>query len=149
MGEEANASCCRGLGGTRRRGEHGNGTECRGHGSAQDGDEGPWRRRQGTSGDGQGRCPFNADTLLASLKTIEAKSKGLFPDMDASKTGDSDALPIAFEQRADIMARLAKISADAKAAAAAIKVEASFKAEWPKVVSNCGGCHKEYRKPKQ
>ncbi len=25
--------------------------------------------------------------------------------------------------------------------------EATFKAEWPKVVSNCGGCHKEYRKP--
>ncbi len=26
--------------------------------------------------------------------------------------------------------------------------EASFKAEWGKVVSNCGGCHKAYRKPK-
>ena len=39
------------------------------------------------------------------------------------------------------------MGADAKAAHGAIKDEASFKAEWPKVVANCGGCHKEYRKP--
>jgi cytochrome c556 len=98
----------------------------------------------------KGDAPFNADTVMASLKTIEetaAKAKNLFSD--DSKTGDTDALPIAFEKRADVVARLDKIAADAKAAAAAIKDEASFKAEWPKVVSNCGGCHKEYRKPKQ
>jgi cytochrome c556 len=33
----------------------------------------------------------------------------------------------------------------AKAAEASIKDEASFKTEWPKVVGNCGGCHKEFR----
>jgi basic membrane protein A len=40
-----------------------------------------------------------------------------------------------------------KLPADVKAAAAAIKDVATFKAEWPKVGGNCGGCHKEYRKP--
>src|SRR5581483_3669255 len=74
-----------------------------------------------------------------------AKGKALFPD--DSKTGDTAALPVAFEKKADVMDRFDKMAAAAKAAAGAIKDEASFKTEWPKVLSNCGGCHKEYRKP--
>jgi cytochrome c556 len=98
----------------------------------------------------KGDAPFNAETVKASLKTIEetsAKVKNLFTD--DSKTGDTNALPIAFEKKADVMARFDKLSADAKAAAQAITDEASFKAQWPKVVANCGGCHKEYRKTQQ
>jgi cytochrome c556 len=98
----------------------------------------------------KGDTPFNANTVKASLKTIAdtaPKAKTLFPD--DSKTGETDVLPIAFEKKADLLARLDKLAADATNAAAAIKDEASFKAEWPKVVANCGGCHKEYRKPKQ
>ena len=94
----------------------------------------------------KGETPFNADTVQASLKTIEAtvgKVKNLFPD--DSKTGDTAALPAVFENKADVLARLDKLAQDAKAAEGAIKDEASFKAEWPKVVSNCGGCHKQYR----
>ena len=96
----------------------------------------------------KGDAPFELPKVQASLKTIQetaAKAKGLFGD--DTKTGETDALPVAFEKKADLFARLDKIGADAKAAAAAIKDEATFKAEWPKVVSNCGGCHKEYRKP--
>jgi cytochrome c556 len=96
----------------------------------------------------KGETPFDLAKVQASLKTIEetsAKAKGLFPD--DSKTGETDALPAAFEKKADVMARFDKMGAAAKAAAGAIKDEASFKAEWPKVLSNCGGCHKEYRKP--
>jgi cytochrome c556 len=96
----------------------------------------------------KGEAPFDLPKVKASLKTIQetaVKAKGLFPD--DSKTGDTDALPVAFEKKADLLARLDKIAADAKAAEGAIKDEASFKAEWTKVVSNCGGCHKEYRKP--
>jgi cytochrome c556 len=98
----------------------------------------------------KGDAPFNAETVKASLKTIEdgaAKAKNLFTD--DSKTGDTNALPTAFEKKTDVMARFDKLSADAKAAAQAITDEASFKAQWPKVVANCGGCHKEYRKPLQ
>lgn len=96
----------------------------------------------------KGEAPFDLAAVQASLKTIEenaVKSKGLFGD--DSKTGDTAALPVAFEKKADVMAKFDKTAADAKAAAAAIKDEASFKTEWPKVGANCGGCHKEYRKP--
>jgi len=96
----------------------------------------------------KGEAPFNLDAVQASLKTVQetaAKAKGLFGD--DTKEGDTDTLPVAFENKADLMARFDKLAADAKAASAAIKDEASFKAEWPKVVGNCGGCHKEYRKP--
>jgi len=98
----------------------------------------------------KGDAPFELPKVQASLKTIEetaAKAKDLFGD--DTKTGETDALPAAFEKKPDVLARFDKLGADAKAASGAIKDEATFKAEWPKVVGNCGGCHKEYRKPKQ
>jgi cytochrome c556 len=97
----------------------------------------------------KGDAPFDLAAVQASLKTLEeasAKAKTVFPD--DSKTGDTDTLPVAFEKKSDLFARFDKMGADAKAAHAAIKDEASLKAEWPKVAANCGGCHKEYRKPK-
>jgi cytochrome c556 len=105
---------------------------------------------KGPGGMNKGDAPFELPKVQASLKTIEetaTKAKGLFGD--DTKTGETDALPAAFEKKADLFARFDKTAADAKAAAGNIKDEATFKAEWPKVVSNCGGCHKEYRKPKQ
>jgi cytochrome c556 len=97
----------------------------------------------------KGAEPFNLAKVQASLKTIAssaAKAKSLFPA--DSKMGETDALPVAFENKADLMARFDKLAASANAAAAAIKNEATFKTEWPKVTANCGGCHKVYRKPK-
>src|SRR5438034_8893659 len=82
----------------------------------------------------KGDAPFELPKVQASLKTIQetaAKAKGLFPD--DSKTGETDALPAAFEKKADLFARLDKIAADAKTAEGAIKDEASFQAEWPQV----------------
>jgi cytochrome c556 len=105
---------------------------------------------KGPGGMAKGDTPFDLAVVQASLKTIQdsaAKGKTLFTD--DSKTGETDTLPAAFEKKDDLFARFDKIAADAKAAEGTIKDEASFKAEWPKVVSNCGGCHKEYRKPKQ
>jgi cytochrome c556 len=105
---------------------------------------------KGPGGMAKGETPFALATVQASLNTIAetaTKAKGLFGD--DTKTGETDVLPVAFEKKADLFARFDKLAADAKAATAAIKDEASFKAEWPKVVSSCGGCHKEYRKPKQ
>jgi cytochrome c556 len=98
----------------------------------------------------KGGAPFDLGKVQASLKTIqEVASKGKSLFADDSKTGETDALPLAFEKKADVFARFDKMGTDAKAAATATKDESTFKAEWPKVVSNCGGCHKEYRKPKQ
>jgi cytochrome c556 len=98
----------------------------------------------------KGDAPFELPKVQASLKTIQetaGKAKGLFGD--DTKTGDTDTLPAAFQNKADLFAKFDKLAADAKAASGAIKDEASFKSEWPKVVGNCGGCHKAYRKPKQ
>ena len=38
-------------------------------------------------------------------------------------------------------------AADAQTALATVKDEESFKAEFPKVMKNCGGCHEKFRKP--
>lgn len=97
----------------------------------------------------KGEAAFDLAKVQASLKTIEAeaiKSKALYGD--DTKTGETDTLPAAFENKADLMAKFDKTAADAKAAQAAIKDEASFKAEWGKIGANCGSCHKAYRKPK-
>jgi len=97
----------------------------------------------------KGETAFDLAKVQASLKTIEeqaVKSKGLYGD--DTKTGETDTLPAAFENKADLMAKFDKTAADAKAAQAAIKDEASFKAEWGKIGANCGACHKAYRKPK-
>jgi len=67
---------------------------------------------------------------------------------DDTKAGDTDALPAAFTEKADLMAKFDKLAADAKAVATAVKDEGTLKTEWPKVGANCAGCHKVYRKPK-
>ena len=95
----------------------------------------------------QGVLAFDLKVVQAVLATIveqSAKQKDLFGD--DTKTGDTDALPIVWEKKADFLARFDKLSADAKAAQASIKDEATFKAEWGKVNSNCAGCHKVYQK---
>ena len=94
---------------------------------------------------------FDLAKVQASLKVlaeVPPKQKDLFPD-DSKAGGNTEALPAIWEKKADFTARFDKLAADATAAAAAIKDEASFKAEWPKIGANCGGCHKEYRKPAQ
>lgn len=96
----------------------------------------------------KGDIPFDLAKVQASLKVLEEQStklKGLFPD--DSKTGETDALPVAFEKKADVIARFEKLAADAKDAQGTMKDEASFKAGFGKIGGNCGGCHKEYRKP--
>jgi cytochrome c556 len=97
----------------------------------------------------KGEAPFDLAVVQASLKTLEAaplKLKGQFGD-DTKTGGNTEVLPVAFEKKADLLARFDKLSADAKAAQAAVTDEASFKANWGKIGANCGGCHKEYRTP--
>ena len=96
----------------------------------------------------KGEAKFDLAKVQASLKALEsgaAKGKTVFPS--DSKDGDTAALPVAFTNQADLFAKFDKLAADAKAAHAAIKDEASFKSEWLKVTANCGGCHKVYRAP--
>ena len=96
----------------------------------------------------KGEEPFNlakAQAIFATYQDVAAKAPALFPDN--SKTGgDTASLPAVWETKADFEAKLAKFGVDAKDAAAKVKDEASFKAIFPEVQKNCGGCHQTYRK---
>jgi cytochrome c556 len=95
----------------------------------------------------RGKAPFNLATVQKTLKTYQnaaTKEPLLFPP--DSKTGDTNALPAIWEDdnMADLQARFKKFGADATAALAAIKDEASFKATMPGVLDNCEACHEKY-----
>jgi cytochrome c556 len=96
----------------------------------------------------EGKQPFNlvaAKKVLATFSETHDKVKNLWPDN--SKTGgDTAALPAIWENKADFEAKLAKFSADAKAAEAKVTDADSFKAQISEIGKSCGGCHNNYRK---
>jgi cytochrome c556 len=94
---------------------------------------------------------FDLAKVKASLKTFQdnaAKLKTLWPE-DSKTGGDTRALPAIWTNMKDYLAWFDGFAKDSKAAEAAIKDEASFKTEWPKVVDYCGSCHKDYRAAKK
>lgn len=94
----------------------------------------------------RGEEAFDLAKVQAGLKTIQANAKvvaTLFPP--DSKTGDTKALPAIWDDKAKFDAFFPKLEAAAGAALAAIKDEATMKAEMPKVLGNCGGCHNDFR----
>ena len=94
----------------------------------------------------KGSAPFDLTTVQAALKSYQegtSKIKGMFPD--DSKTGETRALPGVWDNRADFNKKADEFVATAKAAAAAVTDEASFKAEFPKVSKGCDNCHEPYR----
>jgi cytochrome c556 len=95
----------------------------------------------------EGKQPFElakAQKVLTTFAAVHDKAKNLWPD--TSKTGDTASLPAIWENKADFEAKLAKLSADAKAAEAKVKDLDSFKAAMGDIGKNCGGCHNTYRK---
>jgi cytochrome c556 len=97
----------------------------------------------------KGETPFDLAKVQASLKTITEgapKLPALFPD-DSKTGGETQALPVIWEKKAEFEGIYKKLGDDAKAASVAIKDEASFKTEWPKIGANCGTCHKTFRQP--
>jgi cytochrome c556 len=96
----------------------------------------------------RGEAPFElakVQAFLTLLATDAPKMAALFPD--ASLGGTTRALPAIATERDKFSGIFTKLEADAKAAAAAVKDEASYKAEMGKVLGNCGACHTPYRKP--
>lgn len=94
--------------------------------------------------------PFDPAPVKAALARFQAnapKIAALFPD-DSKTGGETEALPSIWENKADFMQRFEKLVAAAKAAETSITDEIAFQEEWPKVVGNCGACHKQYRKDK-
>ena len=97
----------------------------------------------------RGQTPFDLAATQALLNRIIEGSKtlpDLFPE-DSKTGGDTEALPAIWEDKAKFNAGYTKIGADATAALALIKDEATLKSEMPKVLSNCGACHRVFRKP--
>jgi len=91
-------------------------------------------------------APFDLEAVKAALKAYANagdKAPALFPE--GSGVGDTHALPAIWEDKADFDGRFKKLGADVAAAATAITDEASFKANMPGVLKNCGGCHEKYR----
>jgi cytochrome c556 len=95
----------------------------------------------------KGEAPFSLPAVQAALTAMQNAGKqgpALFPE--TSKTGgDTASLPKIWENKADFNAKLAKMDADATAAQTKIVDEASFKATYPELLKNCGGCHQDYR----
>ena len=97
----------------------------------------------------RGEMPYDQAKVMAALATLKAgaaKLPPLFPDASLTATG-TKALPLIATERDKFAAIFTKMGADVTAAEGAIKDEASFKAEFPKVLANCGACHRVYRAP--
>ena len=93
----------------------------------------------------KGEAPFELSKVQAGLKAYQdeaPKLKNLFPE-DARTGGDTDAAPKIWQARAEFESAIDTFISTAKTAANAIKDEATFKEEYPKVTRSCGGCHKE------
>jgi cytochrome c556 len=99
----------------------------------------------------KGEAKFDLAKVQAALKVIQEnapKLPDLFPE-DSKTGGDTEALPVIWEKKDDVVSRFKKLVADAKTAESAITDDVTFQTEWPKVAGNCGGCHKIYRQKKK
>lgn len=95
-------------------------------------------------------APFDLAQVKAALATYQQaapKLPPLFP-ADSKTGGDTEALAAIWDKKDDFESRYKKLADDAKQAEASITDEISFIEEFPKVVANCGGCHKLYREKK-
>ena len=92
-------------------------------------------------------APFDLGVVRSSLQKIAEgapKLKSLFPD-DSKTGGNTEALPVVWQKKEEFLKLFDQLAASAVAASAAIKDEATFRAEWGKVSTNCRACHKVYR----
>jgi cytochrome c556 len=98
----------------------------------------------------KGEADFDIAAIKNAIKVYQEKAAlqaKLFPD-DSKEGEKTEALPVIWENKADFEERFVKLAEAAKAADTSITDEETFQAEWPKVMGNCGSCHKKYRKPK-
>jgi cytochrome c556 len=95
----------------------------------------------------KGEAPFDLAVVKTALTTYSSgarKLPDLFPE-DSKKGHDTEALPAIWANKDDFTPRFAKLASDSDAALTTITDEASFKATMPKLLGECGACHKQYR----
>jgi len=95
----------------------------------------------------RGQTPYDERVVQNALQTIAAnalRAPNLFTG--DSKTGDTAALPLVWERRAEFESLLARLAQDAKAAQQTMVDEATFRSEFPKVVATCDTCHNTFRR---
>lgn len=95
----------------------------------------------------RGEEAFDLTKVQAGLKAIgenNPKVAKLFP-ADSKEGGETKALPAIWTDKAKFDAIFTKLDADLAALGPAIKDEASFKANAPKILGNCGACHNDFR----
>lgn len=98
----------------------------------------------------KGEADFDIAAVKNAIKVFQEKAPlqaKLFPD-DSKEGEKTEALPVIWENKADFEERFQKLADAAKAAETSVTDEETFQEEWPKVMGNCGSCHKKYRKPK-
>jgi len=101
----------------------------------------------------KGEIEFDAAKVKAALVLFQEKSGklgALFPE-DSKAGGDTkatktDALPGIWDNKDDFTKRFDTLAEAAKAAETSITDEFAFQETFPKIVGNCGSCHKKYRK---
>ena len=97
----------------------------------------------------RGQDPFDPAKVNAAFDAWADKAQKLptaFPD--ASKSGNTNALPKVWEDRVGFSAEIAKFQKDvadnrAKAAANLDGLKGAF----PAILNDCNSCHEKYRKP--
>lgn len=95
----------------------------------------------------KGEVAYNESEAAGAMATIKDNMEqftNLFPEDSAS--GDTRALAVIWENKADFDAKAAKLAEDAAAAeAAAAEGQEAFAAALGAVGANCGPCHQMYR----
>jgi cytochrome c556 len=95
----------------------------------------------------RGQAPFDLAQVQTALNTFSEGSQKAPPLFaPGSDVGDTKALPSVWERKAEFNGLFEQFNKDSQTALASIKDEASFKATMPKVLENCGTCHKSFRK---
>lgn len=98
------------------------------------------------SGMARGQAPFSAPTVQAALQRLErnaAQIPALFPENSFS--GETNALPVIQERKADFDNRAMTLARGAQSAAA-VTDQASLQAAVQTIGQSCGSCHETYRK---
>lgn len=96
----------------------------------------------------RGQEAFDLAKVQASLKIFADNSEKVGPLFTENSKDDpkTEALPAIWQHKERFESLRTKFHQDARTAMAAIKDEATFKAEMPKVLQNCGACHNDFRK---